>query len=69
MLISCCFNDCLLTSCVQWLEQIEVTKSALQQKMLDIGNEKVNVFKCIVHFILHKLQLTYFTKIQKEVII
>lgn len=26
----------------QWLESIEVTKSALQQKMLDIESEKVN---------------------------
>ena len=28
----------------QWLEQIEVTKSALQQKMLDIESEKVKYF-------------------------
>lgn len=66
MLISCCFNDCFMFlsfdfSCVQWLEQIEVTKSALQQKMLDIESEKVNVFKCITHFNFHKLLLTYFT--------
>lgn len=26
---------------VQWLESIEMTKSALQQKMLDIESEKV----------------------------
>lgn len=25
----------------QWLQQIEVTESALQQKMLDLENEKV----------------------------
>lgn len=27
--------------CAQWLQQIEVTESALQQKMLDLENEKV----------------------------
>lgn len=26
---------------MQWLQQIEVTESALQQKMLDLENEKV----------------------------
>lgn len=28
----------------QWLESIEVMKSALQQKMLDLESEKVNVW-------------------------
>ncbi|XP_059388756.1 janus kinase and microtubule-interacting protein 3-like isoform X11 [Carassius carassius] len=45
MFISFCFNDCFMflyfdLSCLQWLEQIEVTKSTLQQKMLDIESEK-----------------------------
>uniref|UniRef100_A0A8C3PZU7 Janus kinase and microtubule interacting protein 3 n=1 Tax=Chrysolophus pictus TaxID=9089 RepID=A0A8C3PZU7_CHRPC len=30
----------LLCLCAQWLQQIEVTESALQQKMLDLENEK-----------------------------
>lgn len=30
-----------LCFCAQWLQQIEVTESALQQKMLDLENEKV----------------------------
>lgn len=33
------FCACL---CAQWLESIEVMKSALQQKMLDLESEKVN---------------------------
>lgn len=32
------YSTCLSS---QWLESIEVTKSALQQKMLDIESEKV----------------------------
>ncbi|XP_072560016.1 janus kinase and microtubule-interacting protein 3 isoform X15 [Paramormyrops kingsleyae] len=35
----------VLTLAEKWLEQIEVTKSSLQQKMLDIENEKVHFSK------------------------
>lgn len=35
-------NFCTCLS-AQWLESIEVMKSALQQKMLDLESEKVNV--------------------------
>lgn len=38
----------LCLSVHQWLESIEVMKSALQQKMLDLESEKVN-FIVIVH--------------------
>lgn len=38
--LSTCLPVCLSA---QWLESIEVTKSALQQKMLDIESEKVKV--------------------------
>lgn len=36
-------GSCPVCPCVspQWLQQIEVTESALQQKMLDLENEKV----------------------------
>lgn len=36
-----CFPAHLALLCAQWLQQIEVTESALQQKMLDLENEKV----------------------------
>lgn len=51
MRADCCLQLCapaapasasaLLSLCAQWLQQIEVTESALQQKMLDLENEKV----------------------------
>lgn len=31
----------ILAISLQWLQQIEVTESALQQKMVDLENEKV----------------------------